>query len=221
MECQGTPARGRLPNDSHWLSRPPKEQCEIQGRGGTPGARAQGCRRRGRSSGDGARLRKVDGWLPFEGWSGERVPPGLSGAGLAVQDHEIRRHDDGQRDEGLLPLGARAARPQGLGSALLGAGGSLRIHLPGPQFLPPRGSASARLRGPGPLSRKNIHRADYFPPRWWGTDVTITPRRKRSAPLMRNAVWLCSRWCHQREAMNSGSTTVTTWSGFFSRKSSR
>ncbi len=48
--------------------------------------------------------------------------------------------------------------------------------------------------------------------RWNGTSTTTTRLRKSSAPLMRSAVWLWRRCCHQRRGMNSGMTMVTMWS---------
>ncbi len=49
--------------------------------------------------------------------------------------------------------------------------------------------------------------------RWYGTLVTTVPGRKRSAALIRKAVWLCRICSHQWRAMNSGSTTVRVSSG--------
>jgi hypothetical protein len=48
---------------------------------------------------------------------------------------------------------------------------------------------------------------------WNGTLVTITPGSNSSRPLMRRALWLCSRCSHQRPTTYSGMKTVTTSRG--------
>src|SRR5262249_23691248 len=60
-----------------------------------------------------------------------------------------------------------------------------------------------------PLCVLCVERGRSYLRKWNGTLVTITFGLNRSAPLMRSARWLWSRWCHQRAGTNSGRTTVT------------
>lgn len=83
-----------------------------------------------------------------------------------------------------------------------------RSSLPRPPHARKRSARSSEGR---PASRRNQVR------RWNGTSTTTTPRRNRSAPFTRSAVWLCSRCCHHRRGTNSGMTIVTTEFGSCSR----
>src|SRR5262245_11621989 len=71
----------------------------------------------------------------------------------------------------------------------------------------PRGTSRDRNRSSRSRSFVDVDAS------WYGTLVTITPGSNSSRPLMRRALWLCSRFSHHFPTTYSGMKTVTTSRG--------